>query len=100
MDLLMERSSESWTELGLLLGLAEGELGGVLECSLHGKLVGTSDGALEGSLDGEADGSLDGAVDGSLDGEARVFAWCSSGARAWQSRRSTRWHRTWCDSNR
>ena len=26
MDLLMERSSESWTELGLLLGLAEGEL--------------------------------------------------------------------------
>ena len=53
MDLLMERSSESWTELGLLLGLAEGELGGVLECSLHGK-VGTSDGALEGSVDGEA----------------------------------------------
>ena len=89
MDLLMERSSESWTELGLLLGLAGGELGGVLECSLHGKLVGASDGALEGSLDGE--------VDGSLDGEARVFAWCSSGARAWQSRRSTRWHRTGCD---
>ena len=32
MDVQMERSLKSWTELWLLLGLAKGDLGGVLDC--------------------------------------------------------------------